>query len=211
MPANAATRTAQIAIAVTAKNADSRERFLRFIMVVSLSGFRAGGNRPLDGDHFRLPFVRPRRRPTQGFCAKCTFRAAGAAARAEARAAPRASPMRGELLVNRDLLGVDRNVAARSEVLDDAVHHLARAADSRGDIVLGQALGHYARALLLDRVLVDELGEPAVDVLQGQSSEQHTSAPHSPSDLVCRLLLENQIAIEQSLDVAARDHEQAAR
>src|SRR5258708_7248254 len=76
------------------------------------------------------------------------------AARAGARAAPRASPMRREFPVNGDLLGVDRNVAARGEVLDDAVHHLARAADSRGDIVLGQALGHYARALLLDRVLV---------------------------------------------------------
>src|SRR5712675_171778 len=77
MPANAATRTAQIAIAVTAKNTDSPERFLRFIMVVSLSGFRAGGNRLLDGDHFRLAFVRPRRRLTQGFCAKCTFRSPG--------------------------------------------------------------------------------------------------------------------------------------
>src|SRR5260370_42330122 len=77
MPANAATRTAQIAIAVTAKNADSPERFLRFIIVVSLSRFRAGGNRLSDGDHFRLPFVRPRRRLTQGFCAKCTLRPAG--------------------------------------------------------------------------------------------------------------------------------------
>src|SRR5712691_3349231 len=94
--------------------------------------------------------------------------AARAAACADAREAPRASPMRREFLVDRDLLGVDRNVAAGGEVLDDAVHHLARAADTRGDIVLGQALGHYPGALLLDRVLVDELGEAAVDVLQGQ-------------------------------------------
>src|SRR5260221_14700213 len=77
--------------------------------------------------------------------------AAGAAARAEARAAPRASPMRGELLVNRDLLGVDRNVAARSEVLDDAVHHLARAADTPGDILLRQAFGHDSRPVVFDR------------------------------------------------------------
>src|SRR5258706_580802 len=157
MPANAATRTAQIAIAVTAKNADSPERFLRFIMVVSLSGFRAGGNRPLDGDHFRLPFVRPRRRPTQGFCAKCTFGAAGAAARAEARAAPRASPMRGELLVNRDLLGVDRNVAARSEVLDDAIDRNSGVEGKSGDLGGGRIIKKKKSALLLDRVLVDEL------------------------------------------------------
>src|SRR5439155_20763582 len=99
--------------------------------------------------------------------------------RAPAREAPPApSPMRRELLVNRNLLGVDRNVAARGEVLDDAVHHLARTADSRGDIVLGETLGQYAHALLLDRVLVDELGEPAVDVLQGQVENLLGEAAH---------------------------------
>src|SRR2546425_10827267 len=117
--ASAATRTAQIAIAVTAKNADSPERFLRLIIVVSLSCFRAGGNRLSDGDHFRLRVVCPRRRLAQGFCAGCTFRRP---APARGRRAP--SPVRRELLVNRNLLGVDRDVAARGEVLDDAVHHL---------------------------------------------------------------------------------------
>src|SRR5438046_8077211 len=89
------------------------------------------------------------------------------AASVRARGAAAPSPMRRELLVNRNLLGVDRDVPARREVLDDAIHHLARTADSRGDIVLGETLGHYAHALLLDRVLVDELGEPAVDIFPG--------------------------------------------
>src|SRR5258706_232288 len=122
-----------------------------------------------------------------------------------------ASPMRGELLVNRDLLGVDRNVAAGGEVLDDAVHHLARAADSRGDIVLGQALGHYARALLLDRVLVDEFGEATVDVLQGQVEDLVGEAAHLPDQHADQVARERRVAIDQSLDVAARDHEKPAR
>src|SRR5260221_583224 len=75
--------------------------------------------------------------------------------------------MRREFLVNGNLLGVDRDVAAGAEVLDDAIHHLARAADSRGDILLRQAFGHHPRPVAFDRVLVEELGETAVDVLQG--------------------------------------------
>src|SRR5258708_39108369 len=79
--------------------------------------------------------------------------------RAPSGAPPALSPVRRELLVNRDLPGVDRNLAARREVLDDAVHHLAATADSRGDVVLGQAFGHHSRAVSFHRVLVDELGE----------------------------------------------------
>src|SRR5882672_490397 len=137
--------------------------------------------------------------------------AAAPTARADARAATHASPMRREFLVNRNLLGVDRNVAARGEILDDAVHHLARAADTRGDIVLGQALGHYARAPLLDRVLVDELGEAAVDVLQGQVEDLLGEAAHLADQHADQVARERRVAIEQSLDVAARDHEKAAR
>src|SRR5258708_35420049 len=128
-----------------------------------------------------------------------------------AGAAPRGSPMRREFPVNGDLLGVDRNVAARGEVLDDAVHHLARAADSRGDIVLGQALGHYARALLLDRVLVDEFGEAAVDVLQGQVEDLLREAAPLADQHADQVARERRVAIAQSLDVAARNHEKAAR
>src|SRR5260221_7574051 len=83
--------------------------------------------------------------------------AAGAAARADARAAPRASPMRREFLVNRNLLGVDRDLAARGEVLDRPSHHLASAPASRADAVLCPTLTHPARPLLPDPVLVDEL------------------------------------------------------
>src|SRR3982074_982140 len=132
--------------------------------------------------------------------------ASGAGARARAP-----SPVRREFLVTRDLLGVDRNVAARGEVLDDAVHHLARAADSRGDIVLGQALGHYARALLFDRVLVDELGEAAVDVLQGQVEDLVGEAAHLADQHADQVARERRVAIDQSLDVAARNDKKAAR
>src|SRR2546427_11926629 len=133
------------------------------------------------------------------------------AAGAGARAPPAPSPVRRELLMNRNLLGVDRDVAARGEVLDDAVHHLARAADSRRDIVLGQALGHYARALLLDRVLVDELGEPAVDVLQGQVEDLLGEAAYLADQHADQVARERRAAIDQSLDVAPRNHEKAAR
>src|SRR3974390_779001 len=74
-------------------------------------------------------------------------------------------PVRREALVDADLLGVDRDVPARGEVLDDAVHHLARAADALGDVRRRQAIGADARAVLLDRALAAELGEAPRDGL----------------------------------------------
>src|SRR5437879_10648452 len=133
------------------------------------------------------------------------------AASAGAQGVPRAlSPVRRELLVNRNLLGVARNVAARREVLDDAVHHLARTADSRGDIVLGEALGHHAHALLLARVLVDELGEPAVDIFQGEVENLLGEAAYLADQHADQVARERRVAIDQSLDVAAWDDETAA-
>src|SRR5712691_10565400 len=110
-------------------------------------------------------------RMTALVCVKCTLLRLEARGRATRRpssegkqegAPPRPSPVGGQFLVNRDVLGVDGDVAAGGEVLDDAAHHLARAADPRGDIVLREAFGDDAFAVLLDRVLVDEPGEPAV-------------------------------------------------
>src|SRR5258707_2751835 len=104
--------------------------------------------------------------------------AAGAAARADARAAPRASPMRREFLVNRNLLGVDRDVAARGEVLDDAVHHLARAADSRGDILDRKSTRLNSSHANISYAVVCLHSEPAVDVLQCQVEDLLREAAH---------------------------------
>src|SRR4029077_20855306 len=131
--------------------------------------------------------------------------------RSPRRTPPALSPVRRQLLVNRNLPGVDRTVAAGAEVLDDAVHHLARAADSRGDVVLGEALGHHAHALLLDRVLFDELGEPAVDILEGQVENLLGEAAHLADEHADQVPSERRVAVEQSLDVAPRNHEKAAR
>src|SRR4051812_49996710 len=63
-------------------------------------------------------------------------------------------PVRREFLQQDDLLRLDGDVAAGSEVLEDAAHHLARAADARGDVVLRQALGYGTAPARLDGVFL---------------------------------------------------------
>src|SRR5438093_12669883 len=74
-----------------------------------------------------------------------------------------------------------------------------------------RALGHYARALLLDRVLVDELGEPAVDVLKGQVEDLLGEAAYLADQHADQVARGRRVAIDQSLDVSPRNHEEAAR
>src|SRR5689334_15934323 len=112
--------------------------------------------------------------------------------------------------MNRDVLGVYGDVAAGGEFLDDAAYHLARGADSRGDVVLREALANHASAALLDRVFVDKSGEPSVDILQGEVKNLAGEAAHLADQLVDQIAREFPIPLEQALDVSARDHEEAA-
>src|SRR5260221_14551999 len=86
-----------------------------------------------------------------------------------------------------------------------------RRADTPGDILLRQAFGHDSRPVAFDRALVEELGEAAVDVLQGQVTHLPDETAHSTDQHVDQVPGEQRVVLEQSLDIAQRDHETAAR
>ncbi len=62
-----------------------------------------------------------------------------------------------------------------------------------------------------DRVLVEELGETAVDVLQGQIAHLPDQTAHPTDQHVDQMPREKRVALEQSLDVSQGNHETTAR
>src|SRR2546427_5314356 len=122
---------------------------------------------------------------------------------------PEFLPVGRELAVHDDLLRLDRDVAAGGEVAQDAAHHLARAADARRDLRLGETVRDDAAAAALDGAFLEILHQAAVDVLQREVHHARRERAHLADQLAQQVFRELRVAGEQRLDVALRDDEEA--
>lgn len=112
------------------------------------------------------------------------------------RCARRASATTARAAVlNFDVLGVHRYVAACGEGLDDAVHHFAGAADSRCNVLLCQALRHHSPAVQIQRALINELGEAPVDVPQREVANLFDKAARLGDQQVDQVPREQRVAL----------------
>ena len=94
-------------------------------------------------------------------------------------------PVLRQLLVDANLLAFHGDITARREISHDAAHHLARATDAGGDILLSQAFRNNRFAALPDGLLFHEPNESAVDILECEErSARPRFAGHSDLPLI---------------------------
>src|SRR5688572_10284826 len=112
--------------------------------------------------------------------------AANAPAAADARKRRRLnrSPVRRRLPVDHDPVGLDGDVSALNQVLEDAAHHLARAADAARDLGLGELLGDVLHAVLRDRALQQQACHAPVGVHEREAAHVLGEHPDAPDQLV---------------------------